>query len=73
MNPMAPARVNLSRSSTELLPLTMKTTGPHILAVYIDTQTDVSLTPLCAASLMGVFAQRPITGKIRAGFCPAGS
>jgi hypothetical protein len=46
--------------------------GNDIQAVYNDLQTDLSLTPLCAASLMGVFAQRLITGKISAGFCPSG-
>jgi hypothetical protein len=47
--------------------------GTDIQAVYTDMQTDFSLTPLCAASLMGVFAQELITGKISAGFCPSGS
>jgi hypothetical protein len=46
--------------------------GNDIQAVYTDLQTDLSLTPLCAASLMGVLAQRLITGKISAGFCPSG-
>lgn len=46
--------------------------GNDIQAVYTDLQTDLLLTPLCAASLMGVFAQRLITGKISAGFCPSG-
>ena len=47
--------------------------GTDIQALYTDLQTDLSLTPLCAASLMGVFAQKLITGKISAGSCPAGS
>jgi hypothetical protein len=47
--------------------------GTDIQALYTDLQTNLSLTPLCAASLMGVFAQKVITGKISAGSCPAGS
>jgi hypothetical protein len=47
--------------------------GTDIQALYTDLQTNLSLTPLCAASLMGVFAQRLITGKISAGSCPAGA
>jgi hypothetical protein len=47
--------------------------GTDIQAVYTDIQTDFSLTPLCAASLMGVFVQRLVTGKVSAGSCPAGS
>ena len=47
--------------------------GTDLQTLYTDLQTDLLLTPLCAASLMGVFAQRLITGKISAGSCPAGS
>jgi hypothetical protein len=45
MNPMAPARVNLSRSSTELLPLTMKT---HPGRVYLVTSSCINPEMLCA-------------------------
>jgi hypothetical protein len=43
--------------------------GTDIQTLYTDLQTDFSLTPLCAASLMGVFVQSVITGQISAGSC----
>jgi hypothetical protein len=47
--------------------------GTDIQNAYDDMQKNFSLTPFCAASLMGVFAQRVVNGKISAGSCPAGS
>jgi hypothetical protein len=47
--------------------------GTDIRDVYADLHTDLELTPICSASLMGVFVQRLITGKISAGSCPAGN
>jgi hypothetical protein len=41
--------------------------GTDVQTLYTDLQTDLSLTPLCAASHIGVFAQKLITGKISAG------
>jgi hypothetical protein len=47
--------------------------GTDIQNAYADMQKNFSLTPFCAASLMGVFAQRIVNGKISAGSCPAAS
>ena len=45
--------------------------GPDIVTLYNDLQTQLSLTPLCAASLMGVFAQEVINHEVSAASCPA--
>jgi hypothetical protein len=47
--------------------------GSDFQAIYVDLQSNFSLTPICAGSLMAVFAQRLITGRVSAGLCPAGS
>jgi hypothetical protein len=45
--------------------------GPDIVTLYNDLQTQLSLTPLCAASLMAVFAQEVINHEVSAAACPA--
>ena len=40
--------------------------GPDLQAIYIDVQLQFSLPHWCAASLILVFAQNVITGKISA-------
>ncbi|MBV8894032.1 MAG: hypothetical protein JO138_23680 [Acidobacteriaceae bacterium] len=45
--------------------------GPAIVTLFTDLQTQFSLTPLCAASLIGVFAQRLVTAQVSAASCPA--
>ncbi|MBV8809524.1 MAG: hypothetical protein JO033_12695 [Acidobacteriaceae bacterium] len=44
--------------------------GPDIVTLFTDLQTQLSLTPLCAASLIGVFAQRLVTAQVSAASCP---
>jgi hypothetical protein len=66
---------NVCTNAQQLLAGTQisKQIGTDIQAVYVDIQTDFSLTPLCAASLMVDFVQKVITGTIGAGSCPAAS
>ena len=51
---------------------TGKQIGPDIQAVYGDIESDLSVKPMCAASLMADFVQSLITGRLSVGFCPAG-
>jgi hypothetical protein len=47
--------------------------GFQIQDTYLQLQVRLSMTPLCAASLMAVFAQKVISGSFSAGSCPAGN
>lgn len=44
--------------------------GNDLGALLIDLQTDFDLPSFCAASLMLVFAQQIVNGKISVGSCP---
>jgi len=45
--------------------------GTDITTLFNDLQVELSLTPLCAGSLMGVFVQSLISGEVSAASCPA--
>jgi hypothetical protein len=51
---------------------TGKQIGQDIQGVYDDIESDLSVKPICAASLMADFVQQLITGKLSVGFCPSG-
>jgi hypothetical protein len=45
--------------------------GTDLGALLTDLQTDFKVPPFCAASLMLVFAQQIVNGKISVGSCPS--